>query len=102
MRHQDLTAKAYEELITAKLQQAKAELERLEATARERKAQAEIHALNALKVKRDEIETRLREFITASKDGASQIKAELERRVAGFEKEMASLADKMKGHAAHR
>ena len=52
MKHEDTIEKAYKEKIDAQLQQAKAKLDGLEATAKERKAQAEINAITTLRAKR--------------------------------------------------
>ena len=46
---QSATLKAYEDKIRAQVQEAKAKLDQFEAKAKEKKAQAEITALNSLK-----------------------------------------------------
>lgn len=89
-------AKALKDKINAKLQQAKAKLEGLEATAKERKAQAEIEAITALRAKRDNIQARVQEFTAAGEAKASQVKSDIETNVANFEAEVSRLAAKLK------
>jgi len=88
--------KALKDKINAKLQQAKAKLEGLEATAKERKAQAEIEAITALRAKRDNIQARVQEFTAAGEAKASQVKSDIETNVANFEAEVSRLAAKLK------
>lgn len=97
MKHQGALAKAREEKLEAKLQQAKAKLEGLAATAKEGKAQAEIDAIIALRAKRGEIEAKIREFKVAGAAKASLIKADIEANVADFEAEVSKLAARLKG-----
>ncbi|HUL10669.1 MAG TPA: hypothetical protein VLU73_00635 [Methylococcaceae bacterium] len=96
MKNEDTMAKALKDKINAKLQQAKAKLEGLEATAKERKAQAEIEAITALRAKRDNIQARVQEFTAAGEAKASQVKSDIETNVANFEAEVSRLAAKLK------
>jgi len=92
MKHEDTIAKAEREKINARLQEAKARLDGLEARARERKAQVEIDAITALKARKDEIHARLQEFSAAGDAKALQMKAEIEAKLANFEAEVSRLA----------
>jgi hypothetical protein len=56
MSIENITTKAYEEKITAQLQQAKAQLGELEARAKEKMAQTEINTISQLKTRHQEIE----------------------------------------------
>jgi len=102
MKHDDSIAKAEKERIDARLQEARAKLDGLAATAKEKKAQAEIDAIAALKAKRDEIHTRLQELSSAGDAKASQIKAEVEAKLASFETEVTNLAARLKAHSTHQ
>jgi len=77
MKHEDTLAKAHKEQIEARLQQGKAKLDGLEATAKERKAHAEIEAIKALRAKRDEIQGRLHEWKAVGDAKTAQVKADI-------------------------
>src|SRR5262249_11409580 len=96
MKHEDILAKAEQEKIKAKLEQALGRLAEMDATARKQKAQSLIDAIVALRAKRDEIQTRLREFNDANDAKALVIKAEIESRLANFEEELGKLATRVK------
>jgi len=102
MKHEDTIAKAEKEKINARLQEAKAKLDGLEASARERKAQTEIDAITSLKARRDEIHARIQALSDAGDAKASQVKAELEAKLANFEAEVSRLAAKVKAQSAQR
>src|SRR5262252_7642038 len=102
MKHDDSVAKAEKEKIDARMQQARAQLDGLEATAKERKAQTEIDAIAALKAKRDEIHTRLQQLSATGDAKASQTKAELEAKLASLETEVSNLATRLKAQSTHQ
>jgi hypothetical protein len=97
---QDLLTTAEQEKIRAKLEQGLARLTDMDATARREKAQTAIDAIVALRLKRDEILKRLQALNDANKAGASQIKAEIEEKLANFEEEVLKLATKVKSQTA--
>jgi hypothetical protein len=101
MRHEDTIAiaKADRDRINSKVQQANARLAELEAGARERNVQAEIDALTALRLKRDQLHARLQEFNDASEARALQIKAEIEAKVADFLEEVSRRAASLKSRS---
>jgi len=99
MRDEDILTEAEREKIKAKLEQAKATLDELEATAKQRKAQAVIDAIVALRLKRDEISARIREFNEAKEARALEIRSEIEARLATFEEELSKLVTNLKAKA---
>jgi len=101
MTHEDPIAKAHREEIEARLQQGKAKLDGLEATAKERKAHADIEAIKALRAKRDEIQARIHELKTVGEAKTAQVKADIGAKLAAFEEEVNKLATKLKAHVTH-
>jgi len=97
---QSAVIKAYQDKISAQVQEAKAKLEVLEATARQKKAQAEIAAIASLKTAKQDIETRLKDLKTTSESNASRAKAEIDAEVAKFKSSIADLGAKLKTHTA--
>jgi hypothetical protein len=100
MKHEEPIAKAHREEIEAKLQEAKAKLNELDATAKERKAKAVIEAITALRVRREEIQARMRELGSAGEAKASQVEAEIDARVADFLAAISKLGDKLRSQSA--
>jgi hypothetical protein len=96
MKHEDLIAKTQIDKIQAKLQQAKAKLDGLVATAKDRKLQSEIETINELRDKEDEIRARIQEFNAPGDAQVSQVRADLRAKVAKFEEEVRRLATKLK------
>ena len=96
MSQENILSKAEQEKIKAKLQQAQTRLDEMAATARQQKEQAVSDAITALKARRDDIQKKLHESKDASDARASQIKAEIEAKVATFEDELNKLAAKLK------
>lgn len=95
---QAATIKAYEEKIKAQVQEAKAKLDLLEATAREMKGQAEITAISGLKAKRDSIDARLQDLRATSDANVSRAKAAIEADVESFKTTITSLVARIKPH----
>ena len=58
MIEQSVGIKAFEEKLSAQLQEAKSQIEGIEAHAKGKLAQAEIDAINGLKIKRQEIDKK--------------------------------------------
>ena len=92
--------KQYEEKVSAQLQQAKSQLEQFEARAREKKAQAEIEAINALKTMRQEIDKKSRNLKTSGGAKAAQLKEEIETDMAKLKASLEEFGTKVKSHAA--
>ncbi len=96
MSAQSVTAKAYEEKISAQLQQAKAQLSEFEARARDKMAQAEIDTINHLKTKHQEIDKKRQDLKTTGDVKVEQVKTEIDADVAKLKTSLAELATKLK------
>ena len=96
MSTQSVTMKAYEEKISAQLQQAKAQLGEFEARARGKMAQAEIDTINYLKAKHQEIDKKRQELKTVADAKVDQFKAEIDAEVAKLKTSLAELATRLK------
>ena len=74
MSEQSAGIKAFEEKISAQLQEAKSKIDEIDARAKGKMAQAEIDAINSLKSKRQEIDKKRQdsEDFRRSKGGANQ------------------------------
>lgn len=70
--------KQYEEKIAGQLDQARAQLERLEARAREKKAQTEIDAVNSIKAMKLKLEEQHQQLRTTSGENAAKVKSEID------------------------
>jgi len=92
--------KAYQDKINAQVQEAKAQLDLLDGTARQKKAQAEISAIGSLKTAKQNIETRLKDLKTTHVSNVSRAKAEIDADVAKFKSSINELAAKLKTHSA--
>ncbi len=88
--------KAYEEKLTAQVQEAKAKLEQFEARAKEQKAQVEIDAINKLKTAKRDIDRRLHDLKTTHESHVTQAKADLDGEVARFKTAVEELGAKFK------
>ena|SRR5579859_3882518 len=96
MNTQNVTAKAYEEKIGAQLQQAKAQLGELEASAKGKMAQAEIDTINHLKTKQQEIDKKRQDLKTTADAKVEQVKAEIDTELAKLKTSLGELATKLK------
>jgi F0F1-type ATP synthase membrane subunit b/b' len=96
MSTQNVTTKAYEEKISAQLQQAKAQLGEFEARAKGKAAQAEIDTINRLKTKHEEIDKKRQDLRTVGEAKVDQAKAEIDAEVAKLKTSLAGLATKLK------
>jgi hypothetical protein len=90
------TTKAYEEKISAQLQQTRAQLEELEARAKGKLAQAEIETISHLKAKHQEIEKKRQDLKTSADAKAEQVKAEIDAEMAKFKTSLEQLTTKLK------
>jgi hypothetical protein len=78
-------AKAHGEKFSAQLHEAKALLDEFEAHARKAKAQAEIDAINDLKIRRQEIEKKIQDLKTVGEDKVgADVKARIEGDILKF------------------
>jgi hypothetical protein len=95
-REEAAMIEAYEEKIKAQIQEAKAKLDLLEATVRQKKAEAEITALGGLKATRENIERKLQDLRATSSANVSRAKAAIEADVTRFKAAIEDLAAKVK------
>ena len=98
MNEQSVGMKAFEDKLSAQLQDAKAKLEGIEAQAKGKMAQAEIDALNGLKTKRQEIDKKRQDLKASGEAKAAQIKADVEADMAKFKTSLDQFSTKFKSH----
>jgi hypothetical protein len=92
--------KAFEEKISAQLQEAQSKIDGIEAQAKGKMAQAEIDAINSLKTKRQEIDKKGQDLKTSGEAKAAQLKAEIEADMAKFKASLDQFGAKVKSQAA--
>jgi len=97
---QNAGIKAFEDKISAQLQEAKSQIDGIGAHAKGKLAQVEIDAINSLKVKRQEIDKKRQELKTSSDAKATQIKAEIEADMAKFKASLDQFGAKVKSQSA--
>jgi vacuolar-type H+-ATPase subunit H len=100
MNGQSATIKAFEEKLSAQLQEAKSQIDGIEARAKGKMAQAEIDAINGLKTQRQEIEKKRQDLKTSGEAKAAQLKSEIEADMARFKTSLDQLGTKVKSQAA--
>ena len=93
---QSAVIKAYQDKISAKVQEAKAKLELVEATARQKKASSELAAINGLMAGWQGIETRIKDLKTTHESNVSRAKAEIDADVTKFKASIEEIAAKLK------
>jgi len=94
------TLKAYEEKISAQVQEAKARLEQIEAKAKEKKAQADIAVIGSLKTAKQNIDRKLQDLRTTHDAHVAHAKADIDADVARLKASVDDLATKFKTHSA--
>jgi len=94
--------KAHREEIDARLHEAKALLDEVEAHAKKNKAQAEIERLKALKVKKEEIEKKWHRHLKTAGEAALalKVKSEIEADLEKFKRSLAEIDAELKTQAA--
>lgn len=95
---QSTLLKAYEEKITAQVQEAKARLEQVEARAKEQRARAEIDAIGKLKTAKQNIDRKLQDLKTTHETHVARAKADIDAEVARFKTAVEELGAKLKTH----
>jgi len=96
------TLKAYQNKITAQLQEAKATLELVEAKAKAKSAQAEIAAINGLKTAKQNIDRKLQDLKATHDTYVSGAKAGIDADVATFKASINELAGRLKSQPAKK
>jgi len=89
--------KTSEEGIAAKIHAANATIDQLEATSKVKRGQAEIAAINGLKITRERVERALDDLKTTSEPRIAQAKAAIDTAILGLEQ---SLEDFRKNYTA--
>jgi len=100
MNEQSATIKAFEERLSAQLQEAKSQIDGIEGRAKGKMAQAEIDAINGLKTQRQEIEKKRQDLKTSGEAKAAQLKSEIEADMAKFKTSLDRLGTKVKSQVA--
>jgi hypothetical protein len=88
--------KAYEDKIRAQVQEGKAKLDHFEAKAKERKADAEITAIDHLKTARQDIDRKLQDLKTTNDAQMARAKADIDADVARFKASIDTLSGKLR------
>lgn len=96
------TLKAFQEQISAKVQEAKARLDQVEAKAREKKSEAELAAAVSLKKAKQNIDRKLQELSSTSDAYMARAKAEINADVAAFKASVDEIAAKIKTQATRK
>ena len=92
----NLTLKAYEDKVTAQMQQAKARLQQFEAAAKEKGAQGETVAINSVKTAKQNIERKLQDLKTTHDSHMAPAKADIDADVAKLKASIDELVAKFK------
>jgi hypothetical protein len=90
----------FAEKVSAQLQEAKSQIEAIEASAKGKLGHAEIEAINDLKTKSQEIDKKSQDLKTTGEAKAAQLKAEIETDLAKFKAAAEQLTTKPKSHSA--
>jgi len=96
MSAQNIEIKAFEEKLSAELQETKAQLGEFEARAKGNLAQGEIDTLHRLKTKQLEIDKKRQVLKTLGDAKFGEAKAEIDADVANLRRSLAELALKLK------
>jgi hypothetical protein len=96
------TLKAYEDKITAQIQEAKARLEQFEAKTRDKTAQSETAAIVSLKTAKQNIDRKLQDLRKTHDTNVARAKADIDADVAKFKASIDELAAKLKTHTAKK
>jgi regulator of protease activity HflC (stomatin/prohibitin superfamily) len=92
--------KAFEEKVTAQLQEAKAKIDEIEAQVKEKLAQAEIDAIKFFKTTRQEIDKKRQKLKASSETRGAQLKAEIDADVAKLKTSLEQFSTKVKSQVA--
>ena len=94
--------KAYQQKISAQLQEAKAVLNGVEAHAKGKLAQSEIDAINRLKAKQQEIEKKVHHDLKVAEAAtlAAKVKSDIDAEITKFKASVDQLSAKVKSQPA--
>jgi hypothetical protein len=96
------TLKAYEDKVTAQVQEGKTKLEQLEAKAKEQGAQAELNAINTLKSTRESIQRKVQDLKTTHENHMAHAQTAIDTDVAAFKARIEELSAKLKQDSAKK
>jgi ribosome-associated translation inhibitor RaiA len=100
MSDQSVGTKAFEEKVSAQLQEAKSQIEAMEARAKGTMTQAEIDAINGFKQKRQEIDKKRQDLKISSEAKAAQLRTEIDAEIAKLKTSLEHFSTKVKSRAA--
>jgi hypothetical protein len=96
------TLKAYQDKVSSQIQQGKATLEQLEAKAKEKGAQSELTAINALKSSKENIQRKLQDLKTTHEDDMARAQTAVDADLTAFKARIAELSAKLKTESAKK
>ena len=96
------TLKAYEDKVSAQIQESKTKLEQLEASAKEKGAQAELNAINSLKSTRENIHRKVQDLKMMHENHMAHAQSAIDADVAAFKARIEELSAKLKTETVKR
>ena len=96
------TLKAYEDKIKAQVQEAKAKLEQVEATAKAKRADRELTAISDLNATKQNIDRKLQDLKKTHQTYHARAKADINQEVATFKASVNALAGKFTSQPARK
>jgi uncharacterized coiled-coil DUF342 family protein len=78
------TLRAYEDKVNTQIQESKTKLEQLEAKAKEKRAQAELNAINSLKDTRENIQRKVQDLKTTHENHMARAQTAIDADLAAF------------------
>jgi len=99
MSEQSAGMKAFEDKVSAHLNETKSQIAEIEARAKGQLAKAEIDTINGFKTKSQEIEKKRQDLKATGGEKAAQIKAEIEASAAKLKASVEQFGAKLKSHA---
>jgi predicted RNA-binding protein with PIN domain len=96
------TLRAYQDKISAQVQESKARLQQLEAKAKEKKAQADIATIDTLNTAQEYIDRKVADLKTTHAANISRAKADIDADVATFKASVDRLTASFKGQSSKK
>jgi len=96
------TLKAYEDKVSAQIQESKARLEQLEAKAKEKSAQAELNAINSLKGTKENIQRKVQDLRTTNENQMARAQTAIDADVTAFKARVEELSAKLQTGSARK
>ena len=89
------TLRAYEDKVNTQIQESKTKLEQLEAKAKEKRAQAELNAINSLKDTRENIQRKVQDLRTTNENQMARAQTAIDADVTAFKARIEELTAKL-------